>query len=549
MKRLIKLLICFALVALLASISAAENLASSSNTTIEALKNRIEHAKNLYDRGELSPVEMKRVGYYYKLELALNSYLNYQPLNQQQEELLISEGVLPSENEIDEMGGPDLFGYMYMDSQEIGGPAFNWVDISGTGTMITGLDNDITLGPFEIGFDFPFYENNYNEFYLCSHGWLSFTSTNVNWTNTMLPDVIEPNDMIAFYWDDWIVDWYSTAYYETIDDMLIVQIEHDSGPCQVQLMEDGTIYMMYNDGFVGPGQYVGGESIGIENIDGTDGLQVSYNDDPLEYPFGELAIMYYLGEPPEPADLTLELTPIPHYPWDDLSFPIWQGGWFQYLVEITNNTDEEIVYDAWVRFILPDHLGGEEQDYLLKYFEDLVIGPGEYVAVTPWQCVPPCEHDWWGTYTMIARLGEYDDVVWASDQFDIYIEPDEDFMTIPNGDVEFNIDGFTTFGWDWPNSDYSTLDVIPTQFAIDKVYPNPFNPATNVAVSLPLASALKVSVFNVMGQEVARLADGRFAEGYHSFTFDAVDMASGIYFIQVIVPGKMNEMRKVMLLK
>ena len=84
---------------------------------------------------------------------------------------------------------------------------------------------------------------------------------------------------------------------------------------------------------------------------------------------------------------------------------------------------------------------------------------------------------------------------------------------------------------------------------MDDVYPNPFNPMTSVNIGLPSASELQVTVYNVTGQQVATLASGRYAEGYHHFTFDASNLSSGMYFIQAVVPGQMNQMRKVMLVR
>ena len=77
-------------------------------------------------------------------------------------------------------GGPDAFGYTWIDSDEPGGPIFDWVDISGIGTPIvfdpTGYKDDGNVGPFPIGFSFNFYGNTFDQFRACTNGWLSFTS-------------------------------------------------------------------------------------------------------------------------------------------------------------------------------------------------------------------------------------------------------------------------------------------------------------------------------------------------------------------------------------
>ncbi len=97
------------------------------------------------------------------------------------------------------------------------------------------------------------------------------------------------------------------------------------------------------------------------------------------------------------------------------------------------------------------------------------------------------------------------------------------------------------------NVDYD--DATPTDYRVQAVYPNPFNASTQVAVTLPTATAVTIRVFNVMGQEVARLADGQLSAGEHTFTFDAAELASGTYFLHVQAPGKLAELQKLTLVK
>ncbi len=51
-------------------------------------------------------------------------------------------------------GGPDDFGYVWIDSDEPGGPNFSYTDISTTGSPIYGLSDDNVVGPYNIGFEF-----------------------------------------------------------------------------------------------------------------------------------------------------------------------------------------------------------------------------------------------------------------------------------------------------------------------------------------------------------------------------------------------------------
>ena len=89
----------------------------------------------------------------------------------------------------------------------------------------------------------------------------------------------------------------------------------------------------------------------------------------------------------------------------------------------------------------------------------------------------------------------------------------------------------------------------PLQAEILDCFPNPFNSTITIKVGLPESSELKLTVYNITGQEVAVLANEKFSEGYHQFTFNADNLSSGIYFVQAIVPGKLNEIKKVVLIR
>lgn len=72
-------------------------------------------------------------------------------------------------------GGPDLYGYTWIDSNEPN-HSFNWVDIANNpnAVQVTGLADDNSVGPFNIGWDFRYYWQDYNSVKVGSNGWLSF---------------------------------------------------------------------------------------------------------------------------------------------------------------------------------------------------------------------------------------------------------------------------------------------------------------------------------------------------------------------------------------
>jgi hypothetical protein len=84
-------------------------------------------------------------------------------------------------------------------------------------------------------------------------------------------------------------------------------------------------------------------------------------------------------------------------------------------------------------------------------------------------------------------------------------------------------------------------------FALLQNYPNPFNPATTISYSLPRTGAVSLKVYNVMGQEIAVLADGVHGAGDHTVTWNAEHVASGVYFCRLSAGGFVETKRLVLL--
>jgi hypothetical protein len=115
----------------------------------------------------------------------------------------LAPDLLPGVLALAGVGGPDPFGYRWIDSDQAGGPAFSWNDIAATGTVVSGLRyDDENVGPIPIGFDFPFYGNTFNSVRVSTNGWISFTSTSTAFGNRPLPDSGAPENLIALFWDD-----------------------------------------------------------------------------------------------------------------------------------------------------------------------------------------------------------------------------------------------------------------------------------------------------------------------------------------------------------
>ncbi len=89
---------------------------------------------------------------------------------------------------------------------------------------------------------------------------------------------------------------------------------------------------------------------------------------------------------------------------------------------------------------------------------------------------------------------------------------------------------------------------LPETFVINEVYPNPFNPSTVIAYSLPEGTDVELVVYDVWSREVARLVDGYKQAGYHSIVFDASHLPSGVYLYR-LQAGSFVASKQITLLK
>jgi hypothetical protein len=78
---------------------------------------------------------------------------------------------------------------------------------------------------------------------------------------------------------------------------------------------------------------------------------------------------------------------------------------------------------------------------------------------------------------------------------------------------------------------------IPEKYSLSSNYPNPFNPTMKISFSIPQRSAVKLSVFNVLGSEVAVLVSGERMPGNYTVQWNAEKVSSGIYFCRMIAGG------------
>jgi hypothetical protein len=178
------------------------------------------------------------------------------------------------------IGGPDEFGYHWIDSDEPGGPEYVWTGISETGTPIT-LGDD-AFSEVDLSFDFPFYENMYTSCFISSNGYISFENGSSVLSNESIPNTAAPNNLIAGFWTDLdpsngsgqvyfqdfgthaVIEFHEVRYYGATNTITFQMVLHAGGEitCYYQSVGDGQD---------------ASATTGIENAAGTDGVQVVFN--------------------------------------------------------------------------------------------------------------------------------------------------------------------------------------------------------------------------------------------------------------------------------
>jgi len=202
---------------------------------------------------------------------------------------------------VDGGGGPDAWGYSYLDSDTScpGAPTFNWIDIRSQGVRVTGLADDNLAGPFVFGFEFPLYWLHYSTFFIGSNGYLALDD---DWNSSHpfpdIPAVQRPNNLIAGFMSD--IDFTGLTngrgcwfWKNPAADTLIVQCESvpfwnvpgSNNTFEIILSKpDGSITYQYLEQTGAP--YLGwgpdNITIGIENITGQVGLRYNYGNSPSQ---------------------------------------------------------------------------------------------------------------------------------------------------------------------------------------------------------------------------------------------------------------------------
>jgi hypothetical protein len=106
-----------------------------------------------------------------------------------------------------------------------------------------------------------------------------------------------------------------------------------------------------------------------------------------------------------------------------------------------------------------------------------------------------------------------------------------------------------TIKYNQPVGIISNTNGVPKQYKLFQNFPNPFNPVTIITYQIPKSGEIKLSLFNILGEEVKTLVNNKQESGSYSITVNMERFSTGIYFYRMIADGNVINTKKMLLIK
>ncbi len=461
---------------------------------------------------------------------------------------------------IDGSGGPDAFGYTWIDSDEPNGPQYVWEDITATGTLVTNWIASCTFepedegytGPFPLGFNFKFYGNTKMQIYIGSNGVILFQPINeCYYVNEQIPNPAIPNEFIAPFWEDLDGRTQGTVHYKQDGNRFIVQFTNwqlypatGSYTFQVVLYSSGKILVYYNN----MNASLDGATIGIENADASIGLQVVFD---AAYVHNNLALQFsaepdWLGATPlsgtlyngNSVDIDLE------FRTED--FPV--GDYSMDLVISSNDPVNPTITVPVTMTIVPIPVEltslsaeSEKNSVTLKWTTASEINNRGFVIERKdgkWKM----EDGRWEEAGFIEGKGNT-----TERQSYIFSEKNLSVGKYIYRLKQMDYDG----GYEYSGEVEADVEA-PSDYTLKQNYPNPFNPMTTIEYSLPENAEVRIDIYSTLGELVKTLINNTMEAGYQKISFDASELPSGTYIYQIKAKGESKtfvDSKKMLLVK
>ncbi len=459
---------------------------------------------------------------------------------------------------IEGQGGPDAFGYKWIDSDAPNGPTFEWVDISTTGTVVStwtptgsysGTDEGYA-GPFDMGFNFKFYGNVFSNIYFGSNGFLCFAPLSGSmFTNATIPSSGAPNNYIAPYWDDLDGKTTGKVYYKAESDRFIVQYTNwprytGSGVLtfQVHLYKSGKIMFYYKDVTVATNNSM---TVGIENGDGSVGSLVAYN---VVYAKANLAVKIsadpdWLSTNIAGGTLTQNNMALLQLTYQTEDFPT---GTYTMDVKITSNDPQHTQILVPVTLKIND--GGVPVELTSFTAEAQKNGVSlNWVTATEtnnsgFAIERKVEGNTWEQVGFVKGKGN---------------TTERSYYQFVDGNLSIGKYSYRLKQIDFNGKfDYSSVTdaevTAPNDFSLEQNYPNPFNPSTFITYTLPEKVEVNLSIYNSLGELMVTLVNGVQEAGIYKTEFNASGFSSGTYIYRITATGNngiYTQSKKMILIK
>jgi hypothetical protein len=385
-------------------------------------------------------------------------------------------------------------------------PYYGWRDV--TTNEVIGLGDDAWMGPFPIGFTFPYFGvEDYTEFCICSNGFVMLGSTgSTSLSNTNIPNSAAPNGILPFFWDDMNPadpDVGGTHIYwgnDTNGDMVISFINLPeygaTGPdngitAQVILKPDGNVKYQY--AVIGSMLDITSATIGVENGTGFAGIEYLYNTVTVNPLQDGLAIQFGC----DPNALPVELTSFEGVAMNN-------GARLNWTTASESDNSHFVLYrstspeSGYTQVATVDGAGQSATESNYSYVDRNLVNGTTY-------------------YYHIADV----DINGNATTHDITVN-----VTPTTG----------------------AMGVVVNEYKLHQNYPNPFNPTTTITYDVKETGHVTLTVFNIVGQQVATLVDEVKDNNRYQVTFDASGLAAGVYFYRLNV-NDFSDVAKMVILK
>mgnify|MGYP001223757957 CR=1 FL=1 len=266
------------------------------------------------------------------------------------------------------MGGPDLSENYWTDSNNEPNSNYQWIDISDNATLYNFPSNDDAGELINIGFDFPFYNQIFNECFINPNGWIGFSDDSNTWDNLAISSNNTPRNAIFGFWDDLnpVNDNCSSCsgevYYQSDSDRMVVwfnnvahwptYFENSIYNFQMVIYANGEIQFNYQS----MSGVTNSASIGVKGESESSSLQMTFNE---EYIQNNLST--YISKAPSWIGInninTLEL-----------NGEVEQGNSVQFNIITQNNNLNYGLYDAFLNISTN---ASNPQSYLIELFSDV----------------------------------------------------------------------------------------------------------------------------------------------------------------------------------